>query len=64
MIETQLHTHILIVTANHFTIGNLVAETVGRFIRVNRHVKYICRLFSTYRQWHWTSSEARWTARE
>ena len=56
-------THILVVTANHFTIGDLVAEAVGGFIGVNWHVEYICRLFSTHWQWH-RASETRWTARE
>ena len=41
-------THILVITANHFSIRHLMAKTVGGLVGVNRHVKYICGLLSTH----------------
>ena len=52
-IKTQwIYTHIIVVTANHFTIRHLMTYTVCRFIRIHRHIQYIWWMTST-KVWWW-----------
>ena len=36
-------TYVRIITANHLAVTDLMAETISRFVWINRHVKNILR---------------------
>lgn len=42
--EAMIATNLCVVTSNHFTIGNLLAHTIGRFIGIDRHIENITRM--------------------